>query len=148
MDGVQHGSDTQRIVAYHSSMASRSNVDDDDDNDGDSSCNEDENGYGFEDITGVTFPSPSQATRQDRRMVALPVRTVTIRIRCDVMCGAVMDAITTSVERLDGEITKRQGGVSLCTCRRHISSINSCLLHDSYGSLFLLVSASTSDPSG
>ena len=41
----------------------------------------------------------------------LPVRTVSIRIRCDVMCGSVMDSLTTSVERVGGNMTKRQGGV-------------------------------------
>lgn len=110
MAAPYRGGDSQRIVAYHS-MAQKSNDDDDNENDGDSSCNEDENGYGFEDINGVTYASPSH--KQPSLLEPLPVRTVTIRIRCDVMCGAVMDALTTSVERIDGEITKRQGGVSL-----------------------------------
>jgi hypothetical protein len=109
-DANGRGGDSQRIVAYHS-MAQKSNDDNYDENDGDSSCNEDENGYGFEDINGVTYASPSHK-QQSQFLEPLPVRTVTIRIRCDVMCGAVMDALTTSVERIDGEITKRQGGVS------------------------------------
>jgi hypothetical protein len=40
----------------------------------------------------------------------LPVRTVSIRIRPDVLCGAVMDAVYTAVQTLNGEVTKRQGG--------------------------------------
>lgn len=40
----------------------------------------------------------------------LPFRTVSIRIRIDVLCGAVMDAVQASIQNLNGEITKRQGG--------------------------------------
>ena len=40
----------------------------------------------------------------------LPVRTVAIQIRPDVLCGAVMDAVYTAVQSLNGEVTKRQGG--------------------------------------
>jgi len=43
-----------------------------------------------------------------------PVRTVTIRIRPDVLCGAVMDAISTAVTDVGGEITKRRGGHLRC----------------------------------
>lgn len=93
---VGGGYDSQRIMPY--APASNSAKDD-----GDSSIDEVE----FEDIGGITYGSPSQHVREP-----LPVRTVTIRIRCDVMCGAVMDSLTTSVERLGGEMTKRQGGVS------------------------------------
>jgi hypothetical protein len=93
---VGGGYDSQRIMPY--APASNSAKDD-----GDSSIDEVE----FEDIGGITYGSPSQHVREP-----LPARTVTIRIRCDVMCGAVMDSLTTSVERLGGEMTKRQGGVS------------------------------------
>jgi hypothetical protein len=117
MAAPYHGGDSHRIVAYHSTTTQKVNNDDD----GDSSCNEDENDFGFEDINGVTFASPSH--KQERIWEPLPIRTVSIRIRCDVMCGAVMDALTTSVERLDGEITKRQGGVSLCDTSYNISSV-------------------------
>jgi len=44
-----------------------------------------------------------------------PVRTVTIRIRPDVLCGAVMDAVSTAVTDVGGEITKRRGGHLRCT---------------------------------
>ena len=44
-----------------------------------------------------------------------PVRTVTIRIRPDVLCGAVMDAISTAITDVGGEITKRRGGHLRCT---------------------------------
>ena len=40
----------------------------------------------------------------------LPIRTCLIRIRPDVLCGAVMDAINTTIETLGGEMIKRQGG--------------------------------------
>jgi len=40
----------------------------------------------------------------------LPIRTVIIRIRPDILCGAVMDAVYTSVQSSRGEVTKRQGG--------------------------------------
>jgi len=39
----------------------------------------------------------------------LPVRTVIIQIRPDVLCGAVMDAVHTAIHSLRGEITRRQG---------------------------------------
>ena len=59
----------------------------------------------FTDIDGVQYAKPSY-----RPTEPLPVRTVAIRCRPDVLCGSVMDALTTSVERQGGEITKRQGG--------------------------------------
>lgn len=98
------GDDSQRVMPY--SPANNSS------NDGDSSVDEDndDDDYGFEDIGGIIYGSPSQHV-----MEPLPARTVTVRIRCDVLCGAVMDSLTTSVERLGGEITKRQGGVSVIT---------------------------------
>jgi len=40
----------------------------------------------------------------------IPVRTVAIQIRPDVLVGAVMDAVYTSISSLQGEVTKRQGG--------------------------------------
>lgn len=47
---------------------------------------------------------------QDDIIEKLPVRTVIIRIRPDILCGAVMDAVQTAVKSLNGEIMKRQGG--------------------------------------
>ena len=44
-----------------------------------------------------------------------PVRTITIRIRPDVLCGAVMDAVSTAVTDAGGEITKRRGGHLRCS---------------------------------
>ena len=90
------GDDSQRVTSY--SFAKN--------NSEDSSVEEDPN-EGFEHVDGFAYASPTHRVI----MEPLPVRTVTIRIRCDVMCGAVMDALTTSVERVGGEITKRQGGV-------------------------------------
>lgn len=43
-------------------------------------------------------------------VVPLPVRTVSIRIRPDVLCGAVMDAVHSSLTRLNARVSKRQGG--------------------------------------
>lgn len=40
----------------------------------------------------------------------IPVRTAVIKIRPDVLVGAVMDAVYTSISSLYGEVTKRQGG--------------------------------------
>jgi hypothetical protein len=40
----------------------------------------------------------------------LPVRTLSIRIRPDVLCGAVMDAAHKSLQQLQACIEKRQGG--------------------------------------
>lgn len=40
----------------------------------------------------------------------LPVRTISIQIRPDVLCGAVMDAVYSSLQSMDAEVTKRQGG--------------------------------------
>jgi hypothetical protein len=67
-----------------------------------SADNDDDDNHNFKEIR-----SHSQ---QQIVMEPLPVRTVTIRIRVDVLCGAVMDALTTTVERTGGEIIKRQGG--------------------------------------
>ena len=47
---------------------------------------------------------------KQRKVAKVPVRTCMIRIRPDVLCGAVMDAVYASVQSLGGEMTKRQGG--------------------------------------
>lgn len=91
------GEDSQRVMAYSPAKSSE---------DADSSADEDNDNTEFADMDGFAYASPSTL----RVMEPLPVRTVTIRIRPDVLCGAVMDAMTTSVERVGGEITKRQGG--------------------------------------
>lgn len=98
----------QRVTSYSPAKADIDNDDSSDDDDGDSdndnNNNDDGNFPHFQDVDGMLYSQPNQV------MEPLPIRTVTIRIRCDVLCGAVMDATTTSVERLGGEITKRQGG--------------------------------------
>ena len=71
--------------------------------DDDSSVDEKEDDV-FIDVDGMSYPS------QSRRRQPLPVRTVTIRIRLDVLCGAVMGCITDIVERMGGNMIKRQGG--------------------------------------
>jgi len=106
----QQGDDSsQRVMAYSPPKgANQSSLDNDNnDDDGDVSSDE-ENTNNFEDINGMTYESSNKSI-----MEPLPLRTVTICIRCDVMCGAVMDAVTSSVEGLGGEMTKRQGGVRI-----------------------------------
>lgn len=83
------GEDANRITSY-----SNNNENDD------SSVEEDE----FVDVDGVAYPTSS------KRREPTPVRTVTIRIRPDVLCGSVMGSITDTVERLGGDMVKRQGG--------------------------------------
>jgi hypothetical protein len=41
---------------------------------------------------------------------ALPVRTLTIRIRPDVLCGAIMDSVYHALEHMSATVHKRQGG--------------------------------------
>lgn len=100
-DNARHGigEDTHRVMAYSPALSP--------DDDGDSSIeakDSSERDQHFEDVEGVSYASQSHWREP------IPVRTVTVRIRPDVLCGAVMDALTTSVEKLGGEITKRQGG--------------------------------------
>jgi hypothetical protein len=49
---------------------------------------------------------------------ALPVRTVAIRIRPDVLCGAVMEAVHHALTDLNANVTKRQGGHIQAVVRR------------------------------
>eukprot|EP00977_Amphora_coffeiformis_P022379 scaffold10856_cov229-Amphora_coffeaeformis.AAC.30 len=52
---------------------------------------------------GMQGSKPNQAAA-----APLPVRTLMLRIRPDVLCGAVMDAVTTSLH--NAKVWKRQGG--------------------------------------
>eukprot|EP00804_Cyclotella_cryptica_P025960 CCRYP_002777-RA/>CCRYP_002777-RA protein AED:0.01 eAED:0.01 QI:160/1/1/1/1/1/3/1231/967 len=92
------GEDINRVTAYSPSP----------DEGGDSSNDENETDDfdAFVDVDGVPYPVSQTNTRHE----PLPIRTVTIRIRPDVLCGAVMGSITDTVERLGGVIVKRQGG--------------------------------------
>ena len=125
----QQGDDSsQRVMAYSPPKSTNQSSLDNDNNNDDVSSDE-ENADNFEDINGMTYESSNKSI-----MEPLPVRTVTIHIRCDVMCGAVMDALTTSVEGLGGEMTKRQGGVSIffyciffCLQSDHV--VNTHLMH-------------------
>ena len=60
-------------------------------------------------VAGQDIPESSvvEDTTEDGNM---PIRSVTIRVRPDTLCGAVMDAVHASIQNLGGEITKRQGG--------------------------------------
>ena len=55
---------------------------------------------------GVCITSNGSAKLENE---LLPIRTVAIQIRPDVLCGAVMDATHTAIHSLRGEITRRQG---------------------------------------
>eukprot|EP00554_Chaetoceros_debilis_P013949 CAMPEP_0194121672 /NCGR_PEP_ID=MMETSP0150-20130528/47889_1 /TAXON_ID=122233 /ORGANISM="Chaetoceros debilis, Strain MM31A-1" /LENGTH=1084 /DNA_ID=CAMNT_0038814207 /DNA_START=94 /DNA_END=3348 /DNA_ORIENTATION=- len=59
---------------------------------------------------GVSIKSSRGDSIDDFDKEMIPVRTVTIQIRPDVLVGAVLDAVYTSVKTLNGEVTKRQGG--------------------------------------
>jgi hypothetical protein len=50
------------------------------------------------------------AQQQQQPVPILPVRTVTVRIRPDVLCGAVMDSVYNALETQSAMILKRQGG--------------------------------------
>jgi hypothetical protein len=58
-----------------------------------------------------TVQSPSNSKLKPRDiMMPLPVRTVVIRIRPDVLCGAVMEGAHHALMIMDATVTKRQGG--------------------------------------
>jgi hypothetical protein len=57
---------------------------------------------------GDTKTKPTSATTTTP--TPLPVRTVSIRIRPDVLCGAVMDAVHNALAGLQAKVGKRQGG--------------------------------------
>lgn len=63
--------------------------------------------------TSLQTPSRHSTSSSKRSIVnriePLPVRTVVIWIRADVLCGAVMDAVHHALEN-GAEVTKRQGG--------------------------------------
>jgi Leucine-rich repeat (LRR) protein len=66
--------------------------------------------------------SPTQPTATSTgpltAATALPVRTVAIRIRPDVLCGAVMEAVHHALTDLNANVTKRQGGHIQAVVRR------------------------------
>lgn len=86
------GDDDSKLVTAYSPSPNDSADNDDDENDE------------FEEVRSRSH------SRQQIFMEPLPVRTITTRIRPDVLCGSVMTALTTAVEKIGGEITKRQGG--------------------------------------
>jgi hypothetical protein len=58
-----------------------------------------------------TMQSPSNSKTNPRDIIIpLPVRTVAIRIRPDVLCGAVMEGAHHALMIMDATVTKRQGG--------------------------------------
>lgn len=88
MDGDE---DSKLVTAYSTSKSPHESAD-----------NEDDDNDDFEEIRS--------RSHQQLLMEPLPVRTVTMRIRPDVLCGAVMTALTAAVEKVGGTLTKRQGG--------------------------------------
>ncbi|KAL7504601.1 hypothetical protein ACHAXN_005220 [Cyclotella atomus] len=93
------GEDANRITSFanHTTDNDDSSVDDQEEEEGDDAF--------YLDVDGVAPIASSVKKRQ-----SVPVRTATIRIRPDVLCGSVMGSITDSVERLGGDMVKRQGG--------------------------------------
>ena len=63
-----------------------------------------------EDDVGVSIKASNGGAIGDPNREIVPVRTVAIQIRPDVLVGAVMDAVYTSINSLQGQVTKRQGG--------------------------------------
>lgn len=58
-----------------------------------------------------TALTPEQHAGIDHVNEPVSIRTISIQIRPDVLCGAVMDALATAVQlECQGEISKRQGG--------------------------------------
>jgi len=82
-------------------------------NGGDASFNSNNNADDDHDDVGIKiqFANEQELHRNGNTQVSeiLPVRTVAVQIRPDVLCGAVMDAVHTAVNSLRGEVTKRQG---------------------------------------
>ena len=63
----------------------------------------------FSDDNGDEIVTSSATDGDEKIPELLPIRTIAIQIRPDVLCGAVMDATHTAINSLRGEITKRQG---------------------------------------
>ena len=95
-DGRQEG--VNRITDYSSTNNNNNNNDDDDES-------STEEAPEYVDVDGVPYPTQTTIKREPT-----PLRTITIRIRPDVLCGSVMGSITDTVERLGGDTVKRQGG--------------------------------------
>lgn len=62
-----------------------------------------------QDGVGISIKD-SDGSGVESKQEIIPVRTVAIQIRPDVLVGAVMDATYASIMSLNGEVTKRQGG--------------------------------------
>lgn len=62
-----------------------------------------------QDDVGISIKD-SDGSGIEAKQEIIPVRTITIQVRPDVLVGAVMDATYTSIISLNGEVTKRQGG--------------------------------------
>jgi len=109
VSGRERGADDpQRVMAY--TPPTNPSKDEDSSNDG----HDDNDDHNFIDVDGVPYPTSSPTRKRQRE--PLPCRTVTIRVRPDVLCGSVMDALTATVERLGGSMTKRQGGHLRAVC--------------------------------
>jgi hypothetical protein len=62
-----------------------------------------------QDDVGISIKDSDGSVIETKQEI-IPVRTVAIQVRPDVLVGAVMDATCTSIMSLNGEVTKRQGG--------------------------------------
>lgn len=67
-------------------------------------------GRGDQDSPGNKNNASSRGNSSDIPDEPLPIRTCTIRIRPDVLCGSVMDSLAHAVMERDGTMVKRQGG--------------------------------------
>lgn len=58
---------------------------------------------------GQIIDGPS-TLNEEIAMLQHAIRTCTVRVRPDILCGSIMDSVTQAISTLDGEILKRQGG--------------------------------------
>jgi hypothetical protein len=78
-----------------------------------------------QDKAATSTGPPLTATPSPAAAAKLPVRTVAIRIRPDVLCGAVMEAVHHALTDLNANVTKRQGGHIQAVVRRaHFGTVS------------------------
>ena len=86
------------------------------------------NGHGLNEICMALPHSKIQPwfvglqVSKSKKTPPLPVRTLTIRIRPDVLCGAVMDAVASSLR--SAKVWKRQGGHLRALIRSQFDEVN------------------------
>lgn len=91
------------------------------------------------DENGVSKSAPQCKDSIDVSSISppLPVRTITMRIRPDVLCGAVMEVVHHAFSELHLRVTKRQGGhIQGVVTRKAPPSVT---LENAYDSTFFMV---------